>query len=91
MELEVPTVQSYSEAAILFKIASEEKIPQAEHNLGLLYEYGNGVQQDFSMAMYYYKRAVEKNFIESMYNLGTIIVVVKFIISYYIIIILLLL
>lgn len=60
----------YAEAATHFRIAAEASIPQAEHYLGLLYEYGHGVDVSYSKASEYYRRAAEKQFLESQYNLG---------------------
>jgi TPR repeat protein len=62
--------QQLQEAASLFRIAAEHNIPQAEHFLALMYEYGRGIELSFDMAAYFYRRAAEKNFLESMYNLA---------------------
>lgn len=45
----------YKEAANLFQKAAEWKIPQAEHSLGVMYEYGLGVEANFPMAAKFYK------------------------------------
>lgn len=52
------------------KAADVHHIPQAEHLVGLIYEYGIGIQQDFTKALNYYRRAAEQRYIESMYNLA---------------------
>ena len=58
------------EAATHFQLAAENGVPQALHHLGLMYEYGKGVIQNFNIAHEYYKRAIEQGYIESMYNVG---------------------
>lgn len=65
----VPKVD-YFEASNYIKVAAESGIPQAEHTLGLMYEYGYGVPYNLKQAAVYYKRATEKNYLESMYNLA---------------------
>lgn len=52
------------------KAADIHHIPQAEHLVGLIYEYGIGVPQDFTKAIVYYRRAAEQRYIESMYHLA---------------------
>lgn len=65
------SLNEFSEAIqLLSKAANEYHIMQAEHFMGLLYEYGLGVKQDFHIASEYYQRASEKYFIESIYNLA---------------------
>jgi TPR repeat protein len=62
---------NHQEAATYFHLAADEgKVPQAEHHLGIMYEYGLGVERSFDKAAMYYRRASEKQFTESMYNLA---------------------
>jgi hypothetical protein len=62
---------SYTEALGYFKVAAEVgEVAQAEHFLGLMYEYGLGTDQNFAQAQVHYKKASGMNFVESMYNLG---------------------
>lgn len=62
---------SYAEALSFFKVASElSDSAQAEHFLGLMYEYGLGTEQNFALAQVHYKKAAGRNSVESMYNLG---------------------
>lgn len=58
------------EAATYFQVAAEKGVPQALHQLALMYEYGKGVVQNFVLAHEYYKRAIELGYVESMYNVG---------------------
>ena len=61
---------NYAEAVAYFTIAAQEHIPQAEHHLGIMYEYGLGVEENFEKAADWYRRATEKQYLESMYHLG---------------------
>jgi TPR repeat protein len=61
---------SYIEAAALFTVAAEENIPQSLYSLALMYEYGQGVEQNYDLAMKYYRQGAEQNHVESMYNLA---------------------
>ena len=61
---------NYAEAVAFLKIAAQEHIPQAEHHLGIMYEYGLGVEENFERAAEWYRRATEKQYLESMYHLG---------------------
>lgn len=61
---------SYAEAAVYFQMAAEKNIPQAEHHLAIMYEYGMGVDEDFLKAEEYYQRAAQQGFTEAMYHLG---------------------
>jgi TPR repeat protein len=63
-------VPDFSSAASYFSKAAEHNIPQAEHHLGLMYEYGMGIEMDFFKAAEYYRRAAEKHYVESKYNLA---------------------
>lgn len=60
----------FYEAYELFKFAAQHHIPQAEHFLAVMYEYGLGIIKDFDKAKEYYNRAVEKQYTESMYHLA---------------------
>lgn len=50
--------------------ANNHHIPQAEHLVGILYEYGIGTSQNFELAIKYYRRASEQRYLESVYHLG---------------------
>lgn len=54
----------------MFRKAADANIAQAEHSLGVMYEYGRGVEQNFILAASFYKKAAEQNFVESIYYLG---------------------
>ena len=61
---------NYPEAVAYFQVAAESHVPQAEHHLGIMYEYGLGVEEDFEKAAVFYRRATEKLHVESMYHLA---------------------
>ena len=58
------------EAALHFQRAADANVPQAQHALALMYEYGQGIEVNFDFAMMYYKRAAEQHNVESIYNLA---------------------
>jgi TPR repeat protein len=43
---------------------------EAQYNLGVMYDEGTGVEQDFSKAAEWYRKAAERGFLEAQYNLG---------------------
>ena len=60
----------HREAVSLFRFGAELHIPQSEHLLAVMYEYGLGAEQDYDQAIIYYRRAADQNYVEAMYNLG---------------------
>jgi TPR repeat protein len=70
MEGEGVATPNHPEAAVYFQMAADQQIPQAEHHLAIMFEYGLGVEQSFQRAAEYYQRAAEKSFTEAMYHLG---------------------
>jgi TPR repeat protein len=50
--------------------SAEAHVPQAEHMLAVMYEYGHGVYQNFEKAAKYYQQAAEKHYSDSIYNLA---------------------
>jgi len=49
---------------------AEEGDPNAQCDLAIMYECGDGVPQDYEFAVYWYQRAVEKSLDEALCNLG---------------------
>ena len=45
--------------------------PEAQLNLGVLYEKGNGVEQDYKKSVYWYRKAAEQSNNYAQSNLGT--------------------
>ena len=49
---------------------AEQGDPQAQFNLGSLYYSGNGVEQSYSKALYWFTKAAERGESTSQFNLG---------------------
>lgn len=49
---------------------AEEGIPEAQNNVGHMYERGMGVAQNYSVAMQWYRRAAEAGLAEAQLNIG---------------------
>ncbi|MCP5198051.1 MAG: sel1 repeat family protein [Gammaproteobacteria bacterium] len=58
------------EAFLAFHRAAKLGNPEAQVNLGNLYDAGQGVEQDRKRAAYWYKRAIKKEIPEAAYNLA---------------------
>lgn len=58
------------EAFLCFQTAAKLGNPQAQVNLGNLYDAGEGVCQDRKRAIYWYKLAIRKGIPEAAYNLA---------------------
>jgi TPR repeat protein len=57
-------------AANWYRKAAEQGYDKAQNNLGLLYEEGRGVEQDFAAAAASYRRAAEQGLATAQANLG---------------------
>jgi hypothetical protein len=60
----------YETAYRLIKPLAEQGLPEAQFNLGLMYEMGQGVPQNYAEAVKWYRKAAEQGFAEAQYNLG---------------------
>ena len=60
------------EAVRLYKRAADAGEPQAQNNLAILLETGNGVDQDKAAAFELYKKAAAKGNLDALDNLGVI-------------------
>lgn len=60
----------YVEAAKWYRLAADQGHPGARNNLGVLYEYGRGVQQDYAEAVKWYRLVAEQGDTLGQYNLG---------------------
>lgn len=65
----VEEVKMSEEAKMFLKLA-EMGIADAQYNLGVCYEQGDGVAQDFKQAVYWYKKAVDQGNVKAQHNLG---------------------
>lgn len=52
------------------KVLAEEGTAAAQHNLGVTYFKGRGVQQDYVEAMIWFRKAAEQNYAEAQFNVG---------------------
>ena len=62
--------QDYSEAVRWYRLAAEQGIASAQHNLGVAYDAGEGVPQDHSEAVRWYRLAAEQGSARAHFNLG---------------------
>ena len=46
----------------------------AQFNLGLMYDSGRGVRQDYTKAVQWYRKAAEQGNVEAQHNLGAVYV-----------------
>ena len=60
----------YATAFRLMNPLAEKGDAKAQHNLGVMYDYGRGVAQDYTKALKWYRRAAEQGMAESQVNLG---------------------
>src|SRR3989304_3876048 len=60
----------YATAFRLMKPLAEKGKAKAQHNLGVMYDYGRGVPQDTSIALKWYRSAAEHGIPEAQHNLG---------------------
>jgi len=51
-------------------VAATDGNPQAQMLLGQIYFNGDGVTKDLPLAMYWYEKAADNNFVEAQYRLG---------------------
>ena len=49
---------------------AEQGDSYAQYNLGLMYDYGEGVIEDYTLAVYWYRQAAEQGHAKAQYNLG---------------------
>ena len=60
----------FDTAAKIFKELAEQGDPDAQTNLGFMYENGQGVLQDYAEAVKWYRLAAEQGDVVAQYNLG---------------------
>lgn len=53
-----------------YKLLAEQGHPVAQYNLGVCYDNGHGVLQNYSEAAEWYRKAAEQGYPGSQYNLG---------------------
>lgn len=70
--LEAYTVGSFEQAAREWAPLAEKDDVAAQYHLGLLYEEGQGLNQDYDLARYWYLRAAQKGYVDAYFSLGEI-------------------
>lgn len=68
--LEAYTVGSFEMAAREWRPLAEQGHVAAQYHLGLLYEEGQGLPQDYDMARYWYLRAAEQDYVDAYFSLA---------------------
>ena len=53
-----------------YKAKAEKGDAEAQHNLGVSYANGEGVEKDYAEAEKWYRKAAEQNFAKAQHNLG---------------------
>ena len=62
--------KDYSEAVKWYRKAAEQGNAQAQNNLGVCYENGEGVTQSYSEAVKWFRKAAEQGQVNAQHNLG---------------------
>ena len=60
----------YAEALNLFRFLAEKGDAEAQNNLGVMYDYGEGVPKDHAEAVRWYRKAAEQGHASAQSNLG---------------------
>ena len=61
--------QDYGNAAFNYVYLAEKNIPEAQYRLGLAYEYGLGVEVDYTESLNWFKKAAEQGEVHAMWQL----------------------
>jgi len=69
--------KNLAQAAKWYRKAAKQGYPQAQYNLGLLYEEGKGMTKNYHKATQWYKRAADKGLSEAQNNLGVLYIMGK--------------
>ncbi|MBQ8907244.1 MAG: sel1 repeat family protein [Clostridia bacterium] len=67
---EVKAEPEMSDEVKLYLQLAQNGYAEGAYNLGVCYEQGDGVEQDFEKAVYWYTQAAEKGYDKAQYNLG---------------------
>ena len=65
----VEPVRMSGEVKLLLDLA-QKGLDEAQYNLGVCYEHGDGIKQDFKQAVYWYQKSADQGFARAQYNLG---------------------
>ena len=61
---------NYIQALAKFRLAAAKGRASAQYILGVMYDYGQGVAQDYAEAMRWYRLAAAQGDAEAQYNIG---------------------
>ena len=64
------SLMDFDSAAKHFALAAKQGNAEAQYNLGVCYEYGEGVENDMKEAVKWYRKAAEQGFTDALNNLG---------------------
>ncbi len=62
----------YATAAQLYKLAADQGNAEAQNNLGVMYDKGQGVTQNYQEAARLYKLAADQGYARAQFNLGVL-------------------
>src|SRR5436305_674716 len=62
----------YPTALQIFRALTEENDPRAQFNLGVMYEKGQGLLQDFEQAASWYRKSADQGYVWAQNNLGVL-------------------
>ena len=60
------------QSADLYRLAAQQGNASAQFDLGLLYDNGEGVAQDYTLAAKWYRKAAEQGLPRAQFNLGSL-------------------
>lgn len=60
----------YATAFRLMKPFAEKGDAKSQHNIGVMYDYGRGVPQNYTEAMKWYRKAAEQGLPDAQHNIG---------------------
>ena len=69
-EVTWPASSFHKEAVTWYRKAAGQNHPQAQYNLGWMYEQGRGVEKNEKEAVRWYLKAAEQNIPQAQYRLG---------------------
>ncbi len=61
---------NYHAAIKIWRKAADQGNAPAQHNLGVMYDTGLGVAQDYAQAAQWFRKAADQGFAQAQYNLG---------------------
>ena len=62
---------NYVETAKWWRKAAEQRLAQAQFNLGVMYAEGTGVTQVYAEAVKWFRKAAEQGFVQAQSDLGS--------------------